>query len=171
MVVAAWNSHNALKTLVDKILSSRYVWHHSISHQITVLSQFLQSLTPSFPRYYNIVSTFCSSNRCQTNIIWTILQTFKTKAAEFVQVEGGEASAAGSNMTGRNMTGGEEKEPNPSNAGGKGGGRKRTREWSYKAVATSTHFCFLCFPISLRTMFFFFSRLCISFHIWRFFLY
>ncbi|KAF3573734.1 hypothetical protein F2Q69_00060315 [Brassica cretica] len=62
-----------LKTLVDKILSSRY--------------------------------------------------TFKTNAAEFVPVEGGEASATGSNMTG-----GEEKEPNPSDAGGKGSSRKRPRE-------------------------------------------
>ncbi|KAG5413214.1 hypothetical protein IGI04_000781 [Brassica rapa subsp. trilocularis] len=35
----------------------------------------------------------------------------------------GEASATGSNMTG-----GEEKEPNPSDAGGKGSSRKRLRE-------------------------------------------
>nr|VDD61552.1 unnamed protein product [Brassica oleracea] len=62
-------------------------------------------------------------------IVDTIVpETFKTNAAELVQVEGGEASATGSNMTGINMTGGEEKEPNPSNAGGKGGVRKRTRE-------------------------------------------
>ncbi|CDY15143.1 BnaC05g00220D [Brassica napus] len=62
-------------------------------------------------------------------IVDTIVpETFKTNAAELVQVEGGEASATGSNMTGSNMTGGEEKEPNPSNAGGKGGVRKRTRE-------------------------------------------
>ncbi|KAL0650781.1 hypothetical protein Bca4012_093472 [Brassica carinata] len=50
-------------------------------------------------------------------------ETFKTNAAEFVPVEGGEASATGSNMTG-----GEEKEPNPSDAGGKGSSRKRPRE-------------------------------------------
>ncbi|CAN6935385.1 unnamed protein product [Brassica oleracea] len=62
-------------------------------------------------------------------IVDTIVpETFKTNAAELVQVEGGEASATGSNMKGSNMTGGEEKEPNPSNAGGKGGVRKRTRE-------------------------------------------
>ncbi|XP_013594379.1 PREDICTED: uncharacterized protein LOC106302409 [Brassica oleracea var. oleracea] len=62
-------------------------------------------------------------------IVDTIVpETFKTNAAELVQVEGGEASATGSNMTGINMTGGEEKEPNPSNSGGKGGVRKRTRE-------------------------------------------
>ncbi|CAN7064548.1 unnamed protein product [Brassica oleracea var. botrytis] len=62
-------------------------------------------------------------------IVDTIVpETFKTNAAELVQVEGGEASATGSNMKGSNMTGGEEKEPNPSNAGGKGGVCKRTRE-------------------------------------------
>ncbi|KAF2589207.1 hypothetical protein F2Q70_00039675 [Brassica cretica] len=69
---------------------------------------------------------FSSSHRTFTvsAIINTIgPETFKTNAAEFVPVEGGQASATGSNMTG-----GEEKEPNPSDAGGKGSSRKRPRE-------------------------------------------
>lgn len=136
MVVAAWNSHNALKILVDKILSSSYVWHHSILPQATVRSLFPQSLTPS-PR------------------------DFQDQCSWFFLVEDGEASATGSNMTG-----GEEKEPNPSDAGGKGSSRKRLREWSYKAVTTSTHFCFLFFPFCYVLCFFIFG-LCMSFHIWR----
>lgn len=60
---------------------------------------FLQSLTTSLP------------------------ETFKTNEAEFVQVEGGEASASGSNNAGD-----EEKERSPSGAGGKGSSHKRVRE-------------------------------------------
>ncbi|KAG2269284.1 hypothetical protein Bca4012_071582 [Brassica carinata] len=59
-------------------------------------------------------------------------ETFKTSEAQFVQVEGGEASASASNKIR-----GEDNEPNPSAPGGKESGRKRP-----KAVTPSTQLCF-----------------------------
>ncbi|KAL0814402.1 hypothetical protein Bca101_070845 [Brassica carinata] len=49
-------------------------------------------------------------------------ETFKTSEAQFVQVEGGEASASASNKIR-----GEDNEPNPSAPGGKESGRKRPK--------------------------------------------
>ncbi|XP_013584766.1 PREDICTED: uncharacterized protein LOC106293643 [Brassica oleracea var. oleracea] len=59
-------------------------------------------------------------------------ETFKTSEDQFVQVEGGEASASASNKIR-----GEDNEPNPSTPGGKESGRKRPR-----AVTPSTQLCF-----------------------------